>query len=306
MDLSGCELQSRRMEPFVITADSRDSQGRLIRRQRRFDAPTRGIRVPKAFADFETRCDAALLAMPSEAVLAEATAARLWRLPTPAGLDLEQIVIVRPSGAWQPRREISHVYRRILRDEEVVELQGRRVTSPARTFADCARTWSFADALALGDEALRRGLMQIDEVTAIAKKMHRLKGLAAAKRVIPLLDARSESPQESRVRAHIIEAGLPLPVPNQRILDEHGGFVAIGDLVYDEWLIVIEYDGAHHRDPLRQAKDATRRTRLREIGFYVVELTADDVRWPQRTVQKVRRALESRGALTLSVRTPAA
>jgi hypothetical protein len=148
--------------------------------------------------------------------------------------------------------------------------------------------------------------MQIDEVTAIANGMHRLKGLAAAKRVIPLLDARSGSPQESRVRALIIEAGLPMPVPNQRILDEHGGFVAIGDLVYDEWLIVIEYDGAHHRDPLRQAKDATRRTRLREIGFYVVELTADDVRWPQRAVQKVRRALESRGALTPSARTPAA
>jgi very-short-patch-repair endonuclease len=86
-----------------------------------------------------------------------------------------------------------------------------------------------------------------------------------------------------------------VPVPNQRILDEHGGFVAIGDLVYDEWLIVIEYDGAHHRDPLRQAKDATRRTRLREIGFYVVELTADDVRWPERALGKIRAALLARG-----------
>jgi len=97
------------------------------------------------------------------------------------------------------------------------------------------------------------------------------------------------------VRGIIIDAGLPIPCPNVRILDEHGGFVAIGDLVYDEWLIVIEYDGAHHRDPLRQAKDATRRTRLRELGHYVVEVTADDVRWPSRVVEKVLRALESRG-----------
>jgi len=283
------------VEPIRICADSVDEHGRLIRRQRRFSAPTRGIRIPRELLSFETHCDAMLLALTEDAVLAESTAARLWGLPLPAKINLHRVVAVRPSGEWQSKRSAIHVFRRMMNSNEVTVLRGRPVTTPARTFADCARIWSFADALALGDAALVRGLMTREEASSVVIGMRRLKGLAAARKAVRHLDDRSGSPQESRVRAYIIEAGLPVPVPNQRILDEHGGFVAIGDLVYDEWLIVIEYDGAHHRDPLRQAKDATRRTRLREIGFYVVELTADDVRWPERAIGKIRAALLARG-----------
>ena len=283
------------MPAFAVTSSTQDAAGRPIRRQRAYVAPTRGIRLPKDQDTFEARCDAAILALPSSAVLAEVTAARLWGLPVPNRRTMEQVVAVVPPGSWQPQRNFSHVYRRILHSDEIVILDGRTLTTPARTFADCARSWSLPDALALGDAAVRACLMTIEEATSVVRRMRRLPGLKFARRVLPFIDSQAGSPQESRVRGIIINAGLPIPRPNVRILDENGGFIAIGDLVYDEWMIVIEYDGAHHRDPLRQAKDATRRTRLREIGFYVVEITADDVRWPSRVVEKVLRALDSRG-----------
>ena len=251
--------------------------------------------MPRELSDFETHCDAMILALTDDAVLAEGTAARLWGLPIPTHVDLDRVVAVRPSGEWQSKRAAIHVFRRIVNESEVTSLRGRSLTTPARTFADCARIWPFVDAVALGDAALARGLMTQEEASAVIGGMHRLKGLSAARKAARHLDARSASPQESRLRAHIIAAGLPVPVPNQRILDEHGGFIAIGDLVYDEWMIVIEYDGAHHRDPLRQAKDATRRTKLRERSWYVVEITSDDLRWPERAIGKIRAALHARG-----------
>ena len=89
------------MEPFLISANSVDEYGRLIRRQRRYRAPTRGVRVPRELSDFETHCDAMILALTDGAVLAEGTAARLWGLPIPTHVDLDRVVAVRPSGAWQ-------------------------------------------------------------------------------------------------------------------------------------------------------------------------------------------------------------
>jgi very-short-patch-repair endonuclease len=94
----------------------------------------------------------------------------------------------------------------------------------------------------------------------------------------------------------LIEAGLPAPVPNRLITDDSGGFLARGDLVYERLRIVIEYDGEHHAHPRQRSRDATRRTLLREHGWYVVEITAADLRNPQLAIAKVRAALDVRAA----------
>jgi very-short-patch-repair endonuclease len=65
---------------------------------------------------------------------------------------------------------------------------------------------------------------------------------AAFARVRPGTDSR----QETRLRLLIIDAGLPEPMVNYEIRDRFGRFLALGDLVYPGWKVLVEYDGAHH------------------------------------------------------------
>jgi hypothetical protein len=125
----------------------------------------------------------------------------------------------------------------------------------------------------------------------VIQRRLRYSGKVRARQVAPWTCPRAESPQESRVRAHLIFNGLPEPAVNVDITDEDGQFLARGDLVYAQWRIVVEYDGAVHGDERQRRRDAARRTLLREHGWHVVEITADDLIVPQRAVSKVQAAI---------------
>ncbi len=162
---------------------------------------------------------------------------------------------------------------------------------------DLAPLLALPDLVAVGDVVMRTHGVTHAQLTRVLRRRLRYPGKVRARKAIPMLDPRAESPQESRLRVHVVEDGLPCPEVNAIITDEYGGFIARGDLVYEQWRIVIEYDGADHDDPARRMADATRRTLLRELGWYVVEVVASDLRHPQRARAKVRAALRARGAL---------
>jgi hypothetical protein len=52
----------------------------------------------------------------------------------------------------------------------VEELNGLRVTSPARTVVDCLRELPLPDAVAIADAALRRGLIEVAELEAVRQE----------------------------------------------------------------------------------------------------------------------------------------
>lgn len=303
----------RPVAPFTVTAGGQAGRGRMVFRHQRFTAPTRGVRVLRRSSDgLAQRVAAVGLALPVGWAAHGPTGGRLWRLPVPAYADDggRLLVVCGPvslvrlpredlsAGAQAPQAQRRDVrWRRVqTRPDETTTLNGIPVTTPARTFVDLAGDLTLPDLVAVGDDILRRGLASREDLAELVRRHRARRGVRRARRALELLDPRSESPQESRLRVIVIEAGLPAPVPNVTIRDASGGFLARGDLVYERWRVVVEYDGAHHADPSRRAADATRRTLLREHGWYVVEITAADLRHPHHAVAKVQAALRTTGA----------
>jgi hypothetical protein len=257
-----------------------------------FVAPTRGVRLPRSSqANPLALIRAHALTLPQDAFFCNASAALLYGLPLPRRLEFGPVAIAVPEGDAHARRTRARGRRLNITPDELTMMDGLPVTSIARTFVDLAGDLQTPDLMAAGDDALHRGLMTREEVQRVYRRRLRFKGKVRAREVAALLDSRSESPQESRVRAHCIAFGFGSPAVQFEVYDTEGLFIARIDLAFPDLLIALEYDGEHHASSERRDRDAWRRTRLRSLGWYVVELTAVDVRIPTLIQNKVRAAM---------------
>ncbi len=265
---------------------------------RHLPSPSRGTRLlDPALPGERVRMHAAVIgSRTARPVLADVAAARSWQLPLPPwiGLDEERPVslAVRPEAG---RARAAGVRGRRLRlpDEHVTELRGLPITTPARTWLDCAALMPTEHLVAMGDAVLRRGLADRDELQRLTTWARRRRGVVSCRRALPLLDPAAESPGESIVRYHLVMAGLPWPVCNLDIIGSTG-WLARADLAWPDAKVIVEYDGAYHADEARRRYDAARRNLLQDEGWLVIVLTADDLRLPWHMVDLVRSALATR------------
>ena len=120
------------------------------------------------------------------------------------------------------------------------------------------------DFLVLADDALGLGIGRFDDLAEPA-----------------------ESPMETRLRWHLIQDGLPRPYVQAELRNHEGRFVGRADLYYPQARLVIEYDGANHRD--RLVEDDRRQNAIIDAGFRVLRFTAADR--PELITTLVRKAL---------------
>jgi len=100
----------------------------------------------------------------------------------------------------------------------------------------------------------------------------------------------AESPMETRLRWLLLKSGLPSPKVQVDLRDADGRFIGRADLYYSVARLVIEYDGASHRE--RLAEDNRRQNNLVDAGFRVLRFAAADLRQrPATVVALVRNAL---------------
>jgi hypothetical protein len=153
-------------------------------------------------------------------------------------------------------------------------LGGLRIASAAEILLACARDLGVLDLVIMGDSALRLGHCTVADLELTAAKRRR--GAPLLREVIPLLDARSESPWESVMRVLHQAASIPV-VPQREISSASGAFVARGDL----WLVgtrrIHEYDGAGHRDAEVHRRDLDRDRRLVRAGWQRMGFTSGDL-----------------------------
>ena len=95
---------------------------------------------------------------------------------------------------------------------------------------------------------------------------------------------------ENKLRRALERAGLPEPVRQHVVFDEHGAFIARVDLAYPDKRLYVEYDGSQHADPRQRAKDLERQNRLSGIGWRPLRFIDDDLRTSAAIVSKVRNA----------------
>src|SRR4030088_559264 len=99
---------------------------------------------------------------------------------------------------------------------------------------------------------------------------------------------------ETRLRWLLIQRGLPRPEVQVDLGDDKNRF-GRADLYYPAARLIVEYDGANHRD--RLVEDNRRQNRLLNAGFGLLRFTAGDIRDQPDLVEAL-----VRGALSGSTR----
>jgi len=253
---------------------------------------SRDTYLPRALVDdVGARVAAVLLTAPPSAVVSHRTAADLWglRLPLQDVVDLRVDLTVPEPTRAESRRD-RRVHRLPLRDDEVTHRRGQPVTGPSRTWRDLAAVLEPAALLAATDQVLA-DLCTLPDLERQLARRPTGRGAARARAVLPVADARSESPMESVLRWLLHQARVPPPVVQHEIRDA-GGFVARVDMAWPVHRLVVEFDGDGHRDRDVFVNDLRRQNRLVAAGWTVLRFTSADVLGrPDEVIAAVRAAL---------------
>ena len=234
-----------------------------------------------------------------DAVISHMSAAALHGLPL-WDSDLSTVHLTCDREGGGRRRSWNFVHVCPLRDTEIVEIDGLRVTDLARTVADLARGLSAFKAVPIGDAALRQGLDR-DELAEALARCRGWRGVVRARRAVAFLDPRSESVGESCSRVRMAEVGLPAPELQTRIFDDLGYLIARTDFGWRERMTLGEFDGVGKYGPLRRADQTAedvviaekdREDALRDQGFQVVRWRWDALKDPTILHRKIMRGFD--------------
>ncbi len=129
------------------------------------------------------------------------------------------------------------------------------------------------------DAALHGGVATLAELNAAAGVVRGWPRSSRVRTMMALLDARSESVGESRLRVGLTLLGVQVE-PQVVIRDERGRFVARVDFLVKDTRVVIEFDGlVKYRDGGAEALIAEKRREdeLRRLGYHVVRVVWSDL-----------------------------
>jgi hypothetical protein len=171
------------------------------------------------------------------------------------------------------------------------------VTSPARTAFDLGRRPGFQTAVIRVDSLARATGVAADDVYPLIDAHRGARGMKQLRRVLPLIDAGAESPQETKTRLALVRGGLPIPQTQIVVRNMWGAVLARIDLGWEEWLVGVEYDGAQHwTDSRIRANDIDRTAELERRGWRLVRVSGDLLRHrPDVIVDRARSALLAAG-----------
>ncbi len=145
-----------------------------------------------------------------DAVLCLESAALLWGLPTLGAI--ETVHVLADDTATSRRVSGIRVHTSAHSDRVIDEIGGIRLTSPAETCVDIARTRHPAAGLVLADATLRRdATMTAAALAALNEQRASARGRRHARWALERADAAAESPLESTSRAGIEWWGFPTP-----------------------------------------------------------------------------------------------
>jgi len=201
------------------------------------------------------------------------TAAAVFGFDTEEPTDLH---VLNPTGHQLRPVDGLVVHRR--EGAPLVIVDGRPITSPAWTAVEVARGLRRPRALATLDAALRSQTCSRGEMWCAAREQAGRRGIVAVRDLLPLADARAESPMESEARLAMIDGGLPIPELQYEIVDGNGDLRRL-DFAWPQYRVAVEYDGLDwHSDPDAMRRDRKRRAALQDIGWVVISIVFDDVR----------------------------
>lgn len=254
---------------------------------------------------------AAALCRVTGGVISHTTAAAWHGIPLPRRLaESRELHLTYDAERRRHRCVLAGVasHRLRLAPEDVRHLPGGlRVTSPERTWLDLAllmRAGELDWLVVAGDHLVhhpwhpagRRPPVSSPVLLRLAVSRHAGRhGIRRARAALEEVRVGADSPPETLLRLALVRAGLPEP-ELQAAVDPSDPWTPEADLAYRDARITLQYDGAGHRTPEQQARDARRETYCLERDWLPVRCTQDDLRSGfARVIGVVRRRLAARG-----------
>lgn len=224
--------------------------------------------------------------------------------------DLEVTIPERPKLTLPPgstsRTSLGELHRSPLWPDHVTTRTRIPVTTLPRSIVDAGEHLTVEALADVVNQAVSRRTVRIADIVAAAERLETAPGRAGSGVLRAVLaswtdeilpDSVAEAAAIRRVRSF----GLPVPVTQHEITDEHGAFVARVDLAWPEEMVAREYDSDRHHGPERTEHDERRRQRLEALGWRVDtihrrNLRPSDVGW----LHHLRRDLAVRRRRTAS------
>jgi hypothetical protein len=224
---------------------------------------------------------------------------------------LEIIDLTVPRGLRLAERPGLRYHSALVTDDDLVVGPRGLVVSSARAFVDVARSFGLVEGVACGDAALRAGTTTLDRIEEAVERAGGLRNVTIARAAVGMLEPRSESLMESRLRVGFVLAGGPRLDAQVDLYDEHGVHYGRADLFKDG--VAVEYDGRAERlEKARFVKDRRRGNDISDLEVEVRRFTSEDMfkRTPAQRLMTLMRAFEVAARRTrprpASVRTPCA
>ena len=279
-------------------------QGFLVR-------PIRGVYVAAQVPDsIDLRCACLRLVVPPDAVICDRHAGWLHGavmvLAPGEHLALAPVRIFLPAGRGRLRNDLADSGERSFRPDDLVELDGLRVTTPVRTAWDLGRNRWTDRSLSAMDQMLRLRVFGKDELVAGVERFRGMRWVRVLRVMAPLADRRAESPPESVLRLRWIETLEFAPTPQLRVWDDDGEFLARLDLGRKELRWGVEYDGAEwHSSPEQLAQDRERRKQCEQrADFLITPFRKENLFGRNQNAEQLLRAGAAEARARFGIRLP--
>ena len=179
---------------------------------------------------------------------------------------------------------------------ETLIFNGIRITNPERTAFDIGRALPADRSVPLLDALANATNFKVADVMALAADRPGSRGVRHLRSALKLVDGGAESPQESRLRVVLVNAGLPPPETQIEFVDRSGMARIRVDMGWREWRVAVEYDGLQHwSDRYQRSWDIDRIAILEALGWAVVRVSAEMLTRPHVIVERVLGKLRAAG-----------
>nr|NLD41358.1 type IV toxin-antitoxin system AbiEi family antitoxin domain-containing protein [Actinomycetales bacterium] len=232
-------------------------------------------------------------------VFSHSSAALIHGLPD-WGLPLRRVAVSEEAPAPRSRTSALTISRSVPDlSDQVMTVNGLKVTSPARTVTDLAMSTTRDASVAVADAALRGAMVTTASLEESLAGAAGRRGVRRARHALSLVDGRSESVAETLSRLTFRDFGLPEPETQVEIVNARGVRVGRVDFLWREYGVIGECDGfgkyfdgltpAETRRRLAMEKD--RDGELIALGYRVFHWRWRDLEEPHVLAARLKRVL---------------
>ena len=272
---------------FSVAAARRAGVSRARLRASDLRRPHYGVRLTGSDDSLASRTQAYAQRMPSNHHFSHLTAARVNGMRMPDGFRDGKLHVTAVGGGRAPRGANIIGHKAQTADiaptptgQPHVSVQVShglplRVSTPVATWLDLGGTLSVRDLVIMGDGLVskRRPAATMHDLRAAVTSRKGRRGYRALCDALKLIRPRTDSARETILRLMILEAGLPEPEIDVKIVNRFGAEIANTDLGYRQYRVLIEYDGGQHReDPWQFGVDIERLDNLMEERWRVIRV----------------------------------